>query len=59
MWNAAERAVLRRLRRFAFKHSNASYIVLGPQGETLSNLQLPLLVEEEPGVSPAEVEAEA
>ena len=32
---------------------------LGPQGETLSNLQLQLLVEEEPGVSTAEVEAEA
>ena len=32
---------------------------LGPQGETLSNLQLQLLVEEEPGVAAAEVAAEA
>ena len=32
---------------------------LGPQSETLSNLQLKLLVEEEPGVSTAEVAAEA
>jgi transposase len=33
--------------------------MLGPQSETLSNLQLELLVEEEPGVTADEVEAEA
>ena len=33
--------------------------LLGPRGETLSNLQLELLVEEEPGVSAAEVAAAA
>ena len=33
--------------------------LLGPRSETLSNLQLELLVEEEPGVSAAEVAAEA
>ena len=33
--------------------------MLGPQSETLSNLQLELLAEEEPGVSAAEVAAEA
>jgi hypothetical protein len=32
---------------------------LGPRSETLSNLQLELLADEEPGVSGAEVEAEA
>lgn len=32
---------------------------LGPQSETLSNLQLELLVDEEPGVTGEEVEAEA
>lgn len=39
-----------RLRRIQF---------LGPRSETLSNLQLQLLVEEEPGVSVQEVDAEA
>ena len=33
--------------------------LLGPRSETLSNLQLQLLVEEEPSVTVAEVEAEA
>ena len=33
--------------------------MLGPNSETLSNLQLELLAEEEPGVSSDEVEAEA
>ena len=33
--------------------------MLGPQSETLSNLQLELLSEEEPGVTRDEVEAEA
>ena len=33
--------------------------MLGPQSETLSNLQLELLAEEEPGVTADEVEAEA
>src|ERR1700760_3376272 len=32
---------------------------LGPRSETLSDLQLQLLADEEPGVSAAEVEAEA
>lgn len=32
---------------------------LGPKSETLSNLQLALLTEEEPGVTRDEVEAEA
>jgi transposase len=34
-------------------------LMLGPQSETLSNLQLELLADEEPGVSSDEVEAEA
>ena len=33
--------------------------ILGPKSETLSNLQLQLLVEEEPSVTVEEVEAEA
>ncbi|MBC8164752.1 MAG: IS66 family transposase [Bryobacteraceae bacterium] len=33
--------------------------ILGPQSETLSDLQLQLLIEEEPGVTSQEVEAEA
>lgn len=33
--------------------------LLGPQSETLSDLQLELLVDEEPGVTADEVEAEA
>jgi len=33
--------------------------MLGPQSETLSNLQLELLAEEEPGVAAEEIEAEA
>jgi hypothetical protein len=34
-------------------------LMLGPQSETLSNLQLELLADEEPGVTAEEVEAEA
>src|SRR5581483_7345936 len=33
--------------------------MLGPQSETLSDLQLELLAEEEPGVTAAEIDAEA